>query len=84
MDISKLKVSELRAKMSELGLSTSGGKKELIARYNEHMENLKNGGDEAVTMEAVSAVEADETAQSVEVQPVQEEGVMVEAESKQS
>ena len=84
MDISKLKVSELRAKMSELGLSTSGGKKELIARYNEHMESLKNGGDDTMPVATVSAAEANETAQSVEVQPVQEESVTVEEESKQN
>lgn len=42
--ISRLTVAELRARLEQLGLPTSGKKAELVARLTEHLQDSSSGG----------------------------------------
>lgn len=75
MEIERLKISELRSVLKDMGLSGSGTKKELIERYNEHMEEMRRASDDMVLTVNVSTAETAETAETSQtdhVEPIQE------------
>ena len=74
MEISKLKISQLRSTLTKLGLSGSGTKQELINRYNEYMENKEKASDEVTLTVDASAVGTEETTQPDTLISVNESG----------
>ena len=72
MEIERLKISELRSVLKDMGLSGSGTKQELINRYNQHMEELRKASDDMVLTVNVSTAETEETTQTDNVEPTQE------------
>ena len=76
-DFSKLKVAELKQKLSEQGLSTSGKKDELVARLQEAAEKAAPAVEDAPVEDAAVAPPAtsdEANAASSEVAPAAEPG----------
>ena len=71
MEIERLKISELRSVLKDMGLSGSGTKQELIKRYNEHMEEMRRSSNDMVLTVNVPTAETEAT-QTDNVEPIQE------------